>query len=134
MTLNIPFADFLPSASQKELSAYMRHATPDERTQIIERMQSFNKKPKAPKAREQILVQEEFNEQFYSKLEHELSKIPPETNFKTPDELKKLLLKQGVKPKEIEAKLDYEKDLDNFISFLDEQFKEWEQTRSEKKD
>jgi len=43
-------------------------------------------------------------------------------------------LKQKPKPKEIKAKIDYEKDLDDFIGFLDEKFKEWEQTRSEKND
>ncbi|TKJ27152.1 MAG: hypothetical protein CEE42_03570 [Promethearchaeota archaeon Loki_b31] len=43
-------------------------------------------------------------------------------------------LKQKPKPKEIKAKMDYEKDLDDFIGFLDEKFKEWEQSRSEKND
>jgi len=43
-------------------------------------------------------------------------------------------LKQKPKPKEISAKIDYEKDLDNFIGFLHEKFKEWEQSRSEKND
>ena len=36
-------------------------------------------------------------------------------------------LKQKPKPKEIKEKIEYEKDLDDFIGFLDEKFKEWEQ-------
>jgi len=43
-------------------------------------------------------------------------------------------LKQKPKPKEIKVKMDYEKDLNDFIGFLDEKFKEWEQSRSEKND
>jgi len=37
------------------------------------------------------------------------------------------------KPK-AEDKIDYGKDLDDFIGFLDDKFKEWEQSRSEKND
>lgn len=102
-TLNVPFDEFLDTASKKELSAYMRDATPEEKPKLIEKMKSFNVKPKSVKALEPIFAQEDFNEQFYSKLEHELSKIDDEHQFKSPDELNTLLLKQGVKPKEIEA-------------------------------
>jgi len=42
--------------------------------------------------------------------------------------------KQKPEPKEIRAKIDYKKDLDDFIDFLDDKFKEWEKTKSGKKD
>jgi hypothetical protein len=38
------------------------------------------------------------------------------------------------RPEEIKDKINYEKDFDYFIVFLDEKYKEWEQTKSRKKD
>ena len=99
----MPLDEFLEKATPKELQAYMRNATPEEKPAIIAKMKSFDKKAKAPKAKEQITVQEEFNEQFYSRLEQEVSKIPPEKTFNTPKDAERYLLKQGVKPREIEA-------------------------------
>lgn len=43
-------------------------------------------------------------------------------------------LKQKPKPKEIQEKIGYEEDLEDFIAFLDEKFKEWEKLRIGKKD
>ena len=39
-----------------------------------------------------------------------------------------------ISPEEIKEKIGYEEDLDDFIGFLDEKFKEWEKSRSRKKD
>jgi len=46
----------------------------------------------------------------------------------------KEFLKHKPKPKEIKEKIEYEKDLDDFIGFLDEKFKEWEKIKTGKKD
>lgn len=43
-------------------------------------------------------------------------------------------LKQKPEPKEIKERIEYEKDLDDFIGFLDEKYKEWEKIKSGKKD
>lgn len=42
--------------------------------------------------------------------------------------------KQKPEPEEIREQIDYKKDLDDFIDFLDDKFKEWEKTKSGKKE
>jgi len=90
---------------KQKLSAAMRDASPEDREKLIAEMRKETKAPKAKteKQKEVILEQEEFNASFYSKLEHEVNKLPDDMVFQNGQELVDYMRKQGVKQDEIDA-------------------------------
>lgn len=103
--LIVSVAELIPKQKQKRLSAAMRDATPDEKEKLKTAMRSAapEPKPKTPKVQAKIDEREEFNSHFYSKLEHEMNKVPDDMEFKNGQELIDYLKKQGVKQDEIDA-------------------------------
>lgn len=91
---------------QKQISANLRFLEGTEKQKAIAHLKDMTpkKKPKKPKkvVQEKITAREEFNEQFYSKLEHEVDKIPDDAVF-TRTSAEEYLLSNGVKQEEIKA-------------------------------
>ena len=84
----------------------MRKLSPEDKQKVIDFRKSLSKPKKknpSPKAQEVIQVGEEFNNQIYSKLEHEVSKIPDDKVFKNSKEAVDYLKKMGVKKDELDA-------------------------------
>jgi len=91
---------------QKKLNAMMRYADPEKKQEIIAALKTINptkEKKKTPKAQKIITQQEEFNEQFYSKLEHEVNNIADDAKYASPKAAIEALVKAGVKKSEIDA-------------------------------
>ena len=85
----------------------MREATPEEKEILIDMMKKAapakEVKPKSEKAAVQINIREEFNERFYSKLDHEIDQMPDDITFKNKDEVIKYLEEKGVSKAELEG-------------------------------
>ena len=101
----------LEGASNKQknmiIGKAMRNATPEEKEILIDMMKKSapakTPKPKSEKAKVMIEVREEFNDRFYSKLDHEIDQMPDDIVFKTQDDLIKYLEEKGVSKAELEG-------------------------------
>ena len=93
-------ADMKPKDIQKTLSGSLRNLEGEEKMKMINHLKSMHPAKKKPKAKVQKVIneREEFNEQFYSKAEHEFNKIKDDGS-----NVYDTLVKNGVKKSEIDT-------------------------------
>lgn len=97
--------DMTPKQKQRHFGAAMKDAAPEDKQKYIAAMKADAPapKPKTVKQQAKIDEREDFNEHFYSRLEHEMNKIPDDMRFETGKDYIDYLKKQGVKQDEIDA-------------------------------